>query len=190
MVLATGARAALAALCAATSLVAIAPSGVFAAGDVAPPARWVAAPAAAPEYSWPLAPPHAVLRPFQPPATRFGPGHRGVDLDGSVGSPVYAAGDGMVLYAGRINDRTLVSVEHSGGLRTTYEPIVPGVQVGQQVLRGELIGHLQAGHAPCGVAFDGLRACLHWGARMGDVYLDPLRLVGVGSVRLLPWDPG
>ena len=30
------------------------------------------------------------------------------------------------------------------------------------------------------------RACLHWGWRRGDTYLDPLDLVGGGPVRLLP----
>lgn len=187
MVLGTGARAGLAAACAAVSLLAVAPSGVLDTGRGAA-VWWAGAPAPAGEYSWPLAPPHPVLRPFQPPATPFGPGHRGVDLGGPEGAPVYAAADGLVLYAGRIHDRTLVSVEHAGGLRTTYEPIAPAVRVGMPVPRGGLIGHLQAGHAPCGVAPGA--ACLHWGARMGDQYLDPLRLVGIGSVRLLPWEPG
>jgi hypothetical protein len=30
--------------------------------------------------------------------------------------------------------------------------------------------------------------CLHWGWIRGAVYLDPLRLVGLGAVRLLPLD--
>ena len=30
--------------------------------------------------------------------------------------------------------------------------------------------------------------CLHWGARRGDTYLDPLSLLRpLGPVRLLPW---
>ena len=34
------------------------------------------------------------------------------------------------------------------------------------------------------------RACLHWGWLEGETYLDPLRLVGAGPVRLLPlWRP-
>ena len=32
----------------------------------------------------------------------------------------------------------------------------------------------------------GVPACLHWGLRHGDVYLDPLALLGLGRVRLLP----
>ena len=71
-----------------------------------------------------------------------------------------------------------MSLQHRDGLRTTYEPIVPTVTAGRPVRRGEVIGHLQAGHCPS--------ACLHWGARRDNAYLDPRRLLSVGRVRLLP----
>lgn len=144
-------------------------------------------PAPVGRFSWPLGPPHPVLRDFQPPATLYGPGHRGVDLGGSVGKQVLAAGDGLVLFAGRIYDRTLVSIEHDGALRTTYEPIIPMVKVGQRVRRGEPIGLLLPGHFGCPVPPGSRAVCLHWGAKLGETYLDPLRLVLTGSVRLLPW---
>ncbi len=31
-------------------------------------------------------------------------------------------------------------------------------------------------------------ACLHWGVRREEVYLDPLRLIGHWQVRLKTWD--
>jgi murein DD-endopeptidase MepM/ murein hydrolase activator NlpD len=139
-------------------------------------------------FQWPLAPPHPVLRPFQPPTTPYGPGHRGVDLGGRVGEPVLAAGDGLVLYAGPLVDRSLVSIEHPGGLRTTYEPVRPVVVVGQTVRRGQVIGELMAGHPGCPATAPAV--CLHWGAHRAAVYLDPLRLVETGHVRLLPWPKG
>ncbi len=129
-------------------------------------------------FSWPLPPPHPVVRSFHAPATPFGPGHRGVDLSAAAGSPVLAAGDGVVVYAGAVAARTLVSVEHAGGLRTTYEPVTPAVTPGRPVHRGDVIGHLQEGHCAS--------PCLHWGARRGAAYLDPLRLVTWGRIRLLP----
>lgn len=137
-------------------------------------------------FDWPLAPPHPVLRGFSPPSTPYGSGHRGVDLGGEVGETVLAAGDGTVVFAGDLAGRPLVSVEHSGGLRTTYEPVDPVVRAGQRVRRGEPIGKLLAGHPGCAAA-----ACLHWGAfrwsaRRGREYLNPLRLVSPGRVRLLP----
>jgi murein DD-endopeptidase MepM/ murein hydrolase activator NlpD len=129
-------------------------------------------------FSWPLPPPHPVVRSFEAPASPFGPGHRGVDLSAAAGTAVLAAADGVVVYAGAVATRTLVSVEHHGGLRTTYEPVTPTVAAGHPVRRGEVIGHLQEGHCPS--------PCLHWGARRGHEYLDPLRLVTWGRVRLLP----
>lgn len=129
-------------------------------------------------FSWPLPPPHPVVRAFEAPSSPFGPGHRGVDLSAAAGSPVLAAGDGVVVYAGAVAARTLVSLEHRGGLRTTYEPIAPAVSAGRQVRRGDVIGHLQEGHCAS--------PCLHWGVRRGTEYLDPLRLVTWGRVRLLP----
>ncbi len=131
----------------------------------------------------PLPAPAVVLTPFRPPATRYGAGHRGVDLAAPVGARVRAAADGVVIYAGVLADRGVVSVEHAGGLRTTYEPVDALVSVGQVVSRGDLIGTLAAGHATCAPA-----SCLHLGARLPDrVYLDPMALFGPWRVRLKPW---
>ena len=131
-------------------------------------------------WVWPLSAPHVVSRAFSPPATAYGSGHRGVDLVGAVGDPVHAAGAGVVSVAGLLAGRGVVVVVH-GRLRTTYEPVDAAVRVGQAVGSGDVIGHLEAGHAGCPVA-----ACLHWGLRRGEAYLDPLSLVGRGRVRLLP----
>ncbi|MGY1823652.1 M23 family metallopeptidase [Geodermatophilus sp. SYSU D00079] len=123
----------------------------------------------------------AVTRPFDPPPDRYGAGHRGVDLAGSPGASVLAAGDGVVVFAGMVAGRPVVSVDHPGGLRTTYEPVTPGVGAGQVVTRGSPIGTLADGHDGCPVA-----ACLHWGLRRGETYLDPLTLLRPPEVRLLP----
>jgi murein DD-endopeptidase MepM/ murein hydrolase activator NlpD len=139
-------------------------------------------------FHWPLAPPHPVLRPFQRPSTPYGPGHRGVDIGGRLGEPVLAAGSGLVLYAGPLADRSVVSIEHAGGLRTTYEPVRPTVRVGQYVQRGQVIGVLLGGHPGCTAVAP--EVCLHWGVHRQDVYLDPLHLVESGHVRLLPWPIG
>ena len=136
-------------------------------------------------YGWPLDGNPAVVRPFAPPARPWLPGHRGVDLAGTAGAPVRAAGAGIVAFAGSVAGRPVVSVEHPSGLRTTYEPVVPGVVAGQRVRVGEVLGELAAGHPGCPIA-----ACLHWGLRSGSgsdaVYLDPLSLLGLRRVRLLP----
>jgi murein DD-endopeptidase MepM/ murein hydrolase activator NlpD len=141
--------------------------------------------AASTSFAWPLQPPE-ITRPFHPPVSPYSPGHRGVDLTGNIGQPVLAAGAGLVLYAGRMVDRDVISIEHPGGLRTTYEPVAATVAAGEQVARGQPIGHLEPGHPGCTAGFP--QTCLHWGVRRRENYLDPLRLLGQGRVRLLPWD--
>ena len=69
---------------------------------------------------WPASP--AVLRGFDPPRTRYGPGHRGVDLAARAGEPVLASVAGTVAFAGSVAGRGVVSIDH-GSLRTTYEPV-------------------------------------------------------------------
>jgi murein DD-endopeptidase MepM/ murein hydrolase activator NlpD len=131
-------------------------------------------------FTWPLAP-SSVVRPFDPPAQPWLAGHRGVDLAAPPGSPVLAAGPGTVVFAGLVAGRGVVSVLHPGGLRTTYEPVTALVETGDTVAAGARIATLTAGHPGCPAA-----ACLHWGLRRGDRYLDPLALLGLGRVRLLP----
>ena len=82
--------------------------------------RWVAlvlalgllsaAPAAADDarLEWPLRPPPAVARGFDAPSPDWKPGHRGVDLPGTAGQPVYAAGNATVVFAGHLAGRPVV----------------------------------------------------------------------------------
>ena len=143
----------------------------------------VGTPVGAALWTVPLGGELRVTRGFAPPASAYGAGHRGVDLAGTPGVPVLAAGAGTVLFAGMVAGRPVVSVLHANGLRTTYEPVDPSVAAGQAVARGSPIGTLLPGHAGCPVA-----ACLHWGALRGDTYLDPLLLLHPPRVRLLPLD--
>ncbi|WP_433787206.1 peptidoglycan DD-metalloendopeptidase family protein [Actinomycetospora sp. CA-101289] len=155
-------------------------------------------------YAWPLAGVDGTAAPeragavgtatrlFDPPPHYYGRGHRGVDLAGHPGLTVLAAGGGTVVFAARLAGRGVVSVEHDAGLRTTYEPVTVAVAPGAVVRRGDPLGALEPGHRGCPVA-----ACLHWGLRQPSPdpaagaleYLDPLLLLGLGPVRLLPTDP-
>jgi murein DD-endopeptidase MepM/ murein hydrolase activator NlpD len=157
---------------------------VVVATTLAAPPVASAAPAsvAAALWGWPLNGEPMVTRPFDPPPTPYAAGHRGVDLAGVAGQPVLAAGGGVVAFAGLVAGRPVVSVDHPGGLRTTYEPVQPGVAAGQSVARGAPLGVLVTGHAGCPV-----EACVHWGLRRDQVYLDPLSLLRPPRVRLLPW---
>ena len=122
-----------------------------------------------------------VTRPFEAPPHPYAAGHRGADLRGSPGSVVLAAGDGVVVFAGMVAGRPVISIDHTDGLRTTYEPVDPSVGAGLRVGRGSPIGTLRPGHPGCPV-----EACLHWGLRRGQAYLDPLSVLRPPRVRLLP----
>jgi murein DD-endopeptidase MepM/ murein hydrolase activator NlpD len=140
-----------------------------------------AAPVAAPGYRLPLAGTPTVTRPFQPPPQPWLAGHRGVDLAGTPGQVALAAGAGLVAFAGTVAGVGVISIDHPDGLRTTYQPVLPLVSVGERVTAGETIGTLLAGHPDCPVA-----ACLHWGLRRGEEYLDPMSLLRITRVRLYP----
>ena len=129
---------------------------------------------------WPLVPDPEVVAGFDPPANPWGPGHRGVDLLGRPGQAVRAALPGTVTWAGVLAGRGVVVVDH-GATRTTYEPVDASVTVGTVVAAGDRIGRLSPAGSHCPP-----RTCLHWGWIEGETYLDPLRLVGAGPVRLLP----
>jgi murein DD-endopeptidase MepM/ murein hydrolase activator NlpD len=156
---------------------------VLAAAGLAGPAHAVGpTPAPAPRDAvWPLDPQPEVVSGFDPPTSRWGAGHRGVDLLGTPGQPVRAARAGTVTFAGRLAGRGVVVVSH-GATRTTYEPVAATVAAGDRVAAGTRIGRLELLGSHCLP-----RACLHWGLLEGDRYLDPLTLVGGGPVRLLPW---
>jgi murein DD-endopeptidase MepM/ murein hydrolase activator NlpD len=154
------------------------------------PALVSAAPAVADDVrlDWPLRPAPAVVRAFDAPSPDWKPGHRGVDLSGSPGQQVYAAGSATVVFTGVLAGRPVVSLAHPGGLRTSYEPVRAAVHAGQQVTAQTVIGELLAGHDGCAAA-----ACLHWGAMWGPAsgadYVDPLGLLKSTPVRLKPLNP-
>lgn len=145
-----------------------------------------AAAADATVLQWPLGPgTRSVTTAFDAPAPDWQRGHRGVDLAGSPGQPVYAAGPGTVVFAGLLAGRPVVSLAHPGGLRTSYEPVEAVVRPGQLVDAGTPLGRLAAGHPGCPAP-----ACLHWGAMWGPAaradYVDPLGLLAGTRVRLKP----
>lgn len=109
-----------------------------------------------------------VVRRFDPPRTRYGAGHRGVDLAAAAGAPVVSAMGGTVTFAGRVAGVSWITVGHGGGLETTYGPVDPRlVSAGDVVAAGSVLGFVAAGAAH-----------LDWGARLDDAYIDPLGLLG------------
>ncbi|MCX5400044.1 M23 family metallopeptidase [Streptomyces sp. NBC_00102] len=171
-----------------------APAGASAPAPDAGPAFGVPAGAGAgPDVrgarTWPLAGRPVVVRGWEPPAGPYAPGHRGVDLAAPAGTRVRAVAAGRVAFAGRVAGRGVLTVELAAGgdppLRTTYEPVRPLVRVGDEVRAGSPVAVTEPGPSHCAAG------CLHWGARRGDSYVDPLSLLPPalltrGPSRLLP----
>ena len=118
-----------------------------------------------------------VVRPFQAPLTRYGRGHLGVDFAADPGTPVRAAGAGTVVFAGLVANARHVVVRHAGGLRTSYSFLASiRVRGGEVVARGEVVG------TSGGRGEHHLPAVVHFGLRIGDVYVDPMRLFEAGGL--------
>lgn len=136
-----------------------------------------APPTAAAGAGWPVS--GAIVRGFDPPDVAWGAGHRGVDLAGNVGEEVRAPRSGVVSFAAMLAGRPVLVIAHDDGTRTTLEPVEASIEPGRAVSAGDVVGRLVAGH-PCPAA-----ACLHWGLKRGEDYLDPVP-TGGGVPLLLP----
>lgn len=120
---------------------------------------------------------HPIARPYAAPANPYGAGHRGIDISAATGARVVAPADGIVHFAGFVVDRPLVSLEHAGGVLSSFEPVQPLVATGDDVVRGQVIGVLRAGHCAA--------SCLHLGARVDGEYVNPLLFLGVAPRAVL-----
>jgi len=130
-----------------------------------------AAPGAAPSWQWPMAPRPPVVRGFDPPPKPWLSGHRGVDLAyAAAGAQVTSPAAGTVSFVGVVVDRPVITIDHGGGLRSSFEPVESTLAVGARVAAGEVIGTVLPGHCPAA-------QCLHWGVREGEEYVNPLQFV-------------
>ncbi|MEZ0448647.1 peptidoglycan DD-metalloendopeptidase family protein [Cellulomonas sp. ICMP 17802] len=132
-------------------------------------------------YRLPLAGLADVARGFEPPPRPWAAGHRGVDLRAVAAASVLSPVDGVVTFAGAVAGRGVVTVTDASGRRSSLEPVLTGVRVGDAVVAGQALGILTTEGSHCAPA-----TCLHWGVRVGDDYVDPLALLpGAGPVVLL-----
>ena len=98
--------------------------------------------------------------------------HQGIDLVAPAGTPIHAAGDGVVSGAAPNGPYgNWVRIEHAGGLATVYghlERFAPGIEPGRNVTQGDVIGLVgSTGHST--------GAHLHFELRTDGRPVDPLR---------------
>jgi lipoprotein YgeR len=124
---------------------------------------------------WPLENPQ-VGSPF---GARGGRPHEGIDLPAAVGTPVFAAAAGRVVYAGNgiRGYGNLIVLQHKGDLLTVYAHnsallVAQGdeVQMGQRVALVGQTGHATGPH-------------LHFEVRQGQIPRDPMTFFGATPPR-------
>ena len=153
---------------------------------------WIIALIVAGLWSWPVTPVRITER-FDMPEQAWSSGHRGIDLELLPGSPIRSIGGGQVAFVGNVAGTPVIAIEHPGtGLRSTYQPVIPTVQIGDTVTSGGAIGYLAG---PLAQREEGIRngagghcdgRCLHLGLRGRDGYVDPLSVLPRLSAILKP----
>ncbi len=119
-------------------------------------------------------------RRFHPILKRTMP-HLGVDYAAPTGTPVWAAAEGRVTFAGRKGaNGNLVVIRHSGGFETAYahlHRIKSGIRPGKYVKQRELIGFVGSTGRSTGPH-------LHFGLKKYGRYLDPLSELNGPGLRM------
>jgi murein DD-endopeptidase MepM/ murein hydrolase activator NlpD len=146
----------------------------------APSARGVVATSG---WTWPIVGP--VIRGFDLPDDPYGTGHRGIDIAASVGTTIVAPADGTVVFAGPVGGHLFLTIDHGGGLSSTYSWLTENlVRKGATVVRGQPVALTGWGHPGALVPH------LHLGVKLDGAYVDPLAYLGPISlaafVRLAP----
>lgn len=99
--------------------------------------------------------------------------HTGVDWSDSVGTPIFAAGNGTVIYADwKSGYGRHTEIQHANGYVTTYSHqsgFAKGMRVGQQVRQGQVIGYLGSSGLSTGPH-------LHYEVKINGSFVDPMRI--------------
>src|SRR5256885_9420148 len=100
--------------------------------------------------------------------------HQGVDYAAPMGTPVRAAGDGRIRFAGRKGGYgNLVEIEHTRSIVTVYGHLsrfAPGTRVGTQVTQGAVIAYV-------GMTGPATGPHLHYEYRVNGVFKNPQTVI-------------
>lgn len=151
------------------------PSALGVPASASASATGVSTPAA---WHWPVAR-VAIIRDYAAPQTRYGAGHRGIDVATHVGERVFAPMSGQITFVGHVVDEDIVTETVAGIWKISVESVVAKVRIGEHVRAGDVMGMTESNSHCSG---------LHIGVRWHDLYVSPALLFGqIPSAILLPW---
>ena len=115
------------------------------------------------------------------PIHGYGAMHKGLDFAASTGTPIYAAGDGEVQFAGwKSGYGRFVLVKHKNGLSTAYahaSKFAKNLKVGSKVKQGDIIAYVgRTGHAT--------GPHLHYEVRVNGKQVNPIEFKSTPSIKL------
>ena len=111
----------------------------------------------------------------------YAAGHRADNVAAPLGTPVRAAAEGVVSFAGTVVGNRTVTIDHAGAIKTTYSFLgTIGARKGQHVAPGDVIGTVGRGNDAS------LPPNVQLSARRDGVYIDVLELyLGSGYADLI-----
>ncbi len=108
------------------------------------------------------------------PASKWGAGHRGIDLLVKDQEQIKSPFSGTVHFQGKVVDRNVLTLKSSSGLLASFEPICSNLSAGDEVTKGDQIGHYCAGAENYE---EHCEMCIHFSVRSEHGYLNPLLFV-------------
>jgi len=107
------------------------------------------------------------------PILRYTRMHTGVDWSGPIGTPIFAAGNGVIIKSGRESGYgNRIEIQHPNGYVTTYNHMsgfARGMTEGARVRQGQIVGYL-------GMTGLATGPHLHYEVIVNGHFVDPLRV--------------
>ena len=120
--------------------------------------------------------PWTIIHPFSQPLTKYGTGHRGIDVTARAGQILRSPFSGRISWSGWVGSRNTLAVGSRTGLVFEAEPICSKLLAGVSVARGMPIGRVCSSssyRSHCGV-----QLCVHLGLRDASGYFSLEQLFG------------
>ena len=127
------------------------------------------------QVAWqpPLSAPLVLVTPYFQPTSDYSAGHRGVDYRVNLSQPVFAPTAAQVWFAGKVVDRSVLSLRTSDGQLLEFEPACTDLRAGTWVKAGQPVASI-CDADPSYSQHCLMARCMHYSLRTSEGYLSPL----------------